>query len=748
MLSSSAELTAALIERLDDGVWILDPRDATVLEANPAALRQVGLAAPATSLMELVDPEAGPDEWHQLLDQVPPDGSHRLTVSLHHTDGHIVPAELTLLRQTLDPVTRATTAAPPTGEVLMVISRDVDERVRLVEHLRAQRELLDSTIEALGEGVAVIDRNGRIESANRIFAGLVDLPLDRILDRSIFDPPWVPRDESMAVLPPEQGPAVAALCTGRAAAPVVAAFAGTGEQRSPEELLWLRMACEPLRDGSGRVDGVVLTLTDVTEARRAVERVELLAGTDLLTGLRNRTSTTQLLERLIAQRDARRTLVEDTGAEAATPRVGVLQVDLDNFRSINETFGTVVGDRVLATVADRLRDLEDRHVVIGRVGVDEFLVVVAGDDPSMAFDTRLRRLAEEIQRRAEQPLGIDGLDLRLNASAGIARWPVDGDTASDVLRAADHALVAGRRDGRRQLRFYERAEDERTRAGLALDRDLRLAAAQRGLEVHYQPIIDLRTGEVAAAEALVRWNHPEHGPIPPSVFIPTAEATGAITAVSDLVVTTVAEDLHGWNAEGLLPSGARIAVNISATEFEQKGFIQRLTATLGNAGVSPSQLELEITETLLMTDLETTARRLADLDTLGFLVALDDFGTGYSSLSYLHTLPLHTLKVDRCFVGDLRDGRSETITRSILSLARGLGIGTVGEGVETEEQRAFLIDAGCDLVQGFFYAPPLPRPAFERFLREHHPSATALAPHPPRQLGASAAHGGTRLTRV
>jgi diguanylate cyclase (GGDEF)-like protein len=746
VLSSSAELTAALIERLDDGVWILDPRDATILEANPAALRQVGLSAPAASLADLM--HSGPDEWEQLLDQVPREGTHRLTVSLHHSDGHIVPAELTLLRQSVDPVTLATTTAPPTGEVLVVISRDVDERVRLVEHLRAQRELLDSTIEALGEGVAVIDRNGRIESANRTFAALVDLPLDRILDRSIFDPPWSPRDESMAVHPPERSPAVATLRTGRAATPLVAAFAGTGEARPAEDLRWLRMACEPLRDGAGRVDGVVLTLTDVTEVRRAVERVEVLAGTDLLTGLRNRASTTHLLEQLIGERDARRVLVLHTDAEASTPRVGVLQVDLDNFRSINETFGTVVGDQVLATVADRLRDLADRHVVIGRVGVDEFLVVVAGEGPSMAFDTRLRRLAEEIQRRAEQPLAIDGLDLRLNASAGIARWPVDGDDADAVLRAADRALLSGRRDGRRQLRFYERAEHERTRTGLALDRDLRLAAAQRGLEVHYQPIIDLRTGQVAAAEALVRWNHPQHGPIPPSVFIPTAEATGAITAVSDLVVTTVAEDLHGWNTEGLLPSGARIAVNISATEFEQKGFVQRLTSTLGNAGVSPSQLELEITETLLMTDLETTARRLADLDTLGFLVALDDFGTGYSSLSYLHTLPLHTLKVDRCFVGDLRDGRSETITRSILSLARGLGIGTVGEGVETEEQRAFLIDAGCDLVQGFFYAPPLPRPAFERFLRDHRPGPPQPPPHPQRQPGTSAAHGGSRLARV
>lgn len=722
MLSSSAELTAALIDRLDDGVWVLDAATATVLETNPAARRQLGLAATddEVDLLDLIVPRPSDDEWAALVAQLEGVGSLRLTVSLRHRDDHIVPAELTLLRQHVQG------GAP--ADVVMAVSRDVDERVRLVEHLRSQRELLDSTIEALGEGVGVIDRNGRIESANATFARLLDVPIDRILDRSVFDPPWTALDERGVPVPPESAPPVTALRTGRPADPVVVAVRGQGNDRRADEAVWLRMACEPLRDSTGQVDGVVVTLTDVSALRAAEDRLQLLSGTDLLTGLRNRAAIVEILRHAVAER----TLPDAAGQPGVEQagRVGVLHVDLDNFRSINETFGTVVGDRVLRAVADRLRDLTDRHVEIGRVGVDEFLVVVTGEGASLSFDARLRRLAEEIQRRTEQTLHIDELDLRLSASAGIARWPSDGDDVDAVVRAADRALTAGRRDSRRQLRFYERSTDERTRTGLALDRELRLAAAQRGLEVHYQPILDLRTGAVAAAEALVRWHHPEHGPIPPSVFIPTAEATGAITAVSDLVVTTVAEDLHGWNSRGLLPQGARIAVNISAAEFEQKGFVERLSGTLANAGVSPSQLELEITETLLMTDLETTAERLTALDQLGFLVALDDFGTGYSSLSYLHTLPLHTLKVDRCFVGDLRDGRSETITRSILSLAHGLGIVAVGEGVETEEQRAFLIDAGCDLVQGFYFAPPLPRRAFEQFLEEHRTPLARPTPAP------------------
>jgi diguanylate cyclase (GGDEF)-like protein/PAS domain S-box-containing protein len=712
VLTSSAELTAALIDRLDDGIWLLDPAAGTILATNSAARRQLG-SPPAPRFIDLLVPSPSMEEWSETVATLPPGGSRRLTVSLRHSDGHIVPTELSLIDQREGLPGEA-------GAALVAITRDVDDKVRLVEHLRSQRELLDSTVEALGEGVGVIDRNGRIENVNERFARMVDLPVEQILGRSIFDPPWTACGEDRSPLAPESVPPALALRSGRAVAPMVAAFNGRGTNRRTDQVAWVRINSEPLRDGTGEVDGAVMTLTDLTPLRAAQDRLRALSGTDVLTGLRNRASITAVLEAMIVR--AGRVSAEPAVPER-TSRVGALLVDLDNFRSINETFGTTVGDEVLSALAVRLRDLTDRHVEIGRIGVDEFLVVVTGDGPSLAFDSRLRLLGEEIQRRAEQTMDIDGLELRLHASAGVARWPADGEDATEILRAADRALTGGRRDGRRQLRFYERSSDARTRTGLALDRDLRRAAAQRDLEVHYQPIIDLRTGEVAAAEALVRWHHPEHGPISPAVFIPTAEATGAITAVSELVVTTVAEDLHHWNTEGLLPPGARIAVNISAAEFEHRGFVERLSGTLGNAGVSPSQLELEITETLLMTDLDTTADRLRSLHDLGFLVALDDFGTGYSSLSYLHSLPLHTLKVDRCFVGDLRDGRSETITRSILALARGLGIIAVGEGVETEEQRAFLVDAGCDLVQGFFFAPPLPRPAFERFLREHDTAA-------------------------
>jgi diguanylate cyclase (GGDEF)-like protein/PAS domain S-box-containing protein len=706
-LASTTKLVAALVEHLDEGAWVLDPLDGRIEDANPAAGKLVARpdAVRGLGFGELLVPALPSEGWRLLVAQVPDEGTHRLTVSLRRGEHSIAPAELVLSRHVID-VTAPPGGTASTREVVLAITRDLEERVRLTEHLRTQRELLDRTIDALGEGVAVIDRDGRIENANATFAELVDVLPEHLVDRSVFDPPWVTLDEDGVLLLAEQTPAVTALRTGRPSRDCILQVPGGGRGRTAEQVAWVRVSCAPMRDATGSTDGAVLTLRDVTDLRRVERELERSTQFDPLTGLASRAHVVSTLEAHLG------------ADELEGRRIGVLHVDLDNFRSVNDTFGTVVGDQVLRAIGERLADLTDRHVVIGRAGVDEFLVVVAGDGPSMAFDARLARLAEEIQRRTEQTLTIDGLELRITASIGVARSPGDGEDATTLQRAADRALTAGRRDGRHQVRFYERSLDERTRTGLALDRDLRLAAAQRGLEVHYQPIIDLRTGRVAAAEALVRWHHPEHGPIPPSVFIPTAEATGAISAISDLVMSTVAENLAEWNAAGLLPDGARIAVNISAAEFARRGFVERIASTLKDAGVSPSQIELEITETLLMNDLETTASRLSSLDELGFLVALDDFGTGYSSLSYLHSLPLHTLKVDRCFVGDLRDGRSETITRAILSLAHGLGIIAVGEGVETEEQRRFLIDAGCDLVQGFLYAPPLPRAAFEKFLAD------------------------------
>ena len=698
MLGSSPQLSAAVVALLDDGIWVLDPASGTILDTNAAAAEQVGSVPHllvGRTLGELLTPPMSVAEWITVVRTVDHLGAHTIAMSLVGPDGAVTPAEVTVTRHRTDD-----------ADVIVARSTDASERLWLHAASRAERDRLESTVASLGEAVAVADRTGRICTVNDLFCQMVGLPAERILDRSVFDPPWTALDADGNPLPTETTPAVVSLRQHQAVRDVDMAVDRPVDGGTRTERRWIRATAVP-RTGPGGLDGTVLTLTDLTETHRTEQYLQRLATSDALTGLATRPRIGEIVA----------TAVELGGGT----RVGVLHVDIDNFRTVNDTFGPTTGDRVLAEVAARLRDLEERRLDLGRIGVDEFLVVLVGDGPSLTFDARLRRLGEEVQRRLERPIELDGLELHLTASVGIARTPDDGTEGTTLLRAAERALSAGRRAGRHQLRFYDASLDERTREGIELDRDLRIAVAQRKLEVHYQPIIDLHTGAVAAAEALVRWTHPERGPISPASFIPAAEATGSIAAIGDLVLNTVAEDLAGWNAVSLFPHGARVAVNISTSEFEQRGFVDRLATTLDRADVSPSQIELEITETLLMEDLTTSALRLEALDELGFLVALDDFGTGYSSLSYLHTLPLHTLKIDRRFVGDLRDGRSSTITRAILSLARNLGIVAVAEGVETEEQRRFLTDAGCDQVQGFLIAPPLPKAAFERFLAERRP---------------------------
>jgi diguanylate cyclase (GGDEF)-like protein len=684
-------------------VWALDPDDGTVLAVNRAGAAAVG-ARPdelvGASVRSIVDPPLTAEGWRLLLDHVRGDRRHHVRVGLATRHGQSVTTDLevgrhrTVQTDVVTVTSRSAAAPDPSGA-------DLEDGVVEAPVADAGAERFRRTIQALRDGIAVVDASGRIDHVNDAFCRLVGRTPAQIRHRSVFDPPWVFRDERDRAVTPEESAAVTCLRTGR---PAVSPVWSTALSRT--ERTHTRMSAHPVPGGA------VVVLEDLTEEVGLARRIDSLRDTDELTGLGTRRSTYAHLAAALAEE----------GEEPV--RVGVLHVDLDNFRTVNETFGPSVGDVVLVEMADRVRDLSDRHpergsLHIGRVGVDEFLLIVVGSGPSLAFDVELRRIAEEVQRRLQPPIAVDGLDIRLTASIGVARSPVDAREPERLLAAAERALTAGRIEGRNRLRFYEPELDAATRTGLALDRDLRRAAAARELEVHYQPIIDLRTGSIAMAEALVRWHHPEEGPIPPSVFIPTAEATGAISAVSDLVLSTVARDVAGWSREGILPPRARIAVNISPTEFEQRDFTERLAATLADEGVSPSQLELEITESLLVEDMRAAAARLELLDDLGFLIALDDFGTGYSSLSYLHTLPFHTLKIDRRFVGDLRDDRSGTITRAILTLAHNLGIVAVAEGVETDGQRTFLAEAGCDLVQGFLYAPPMPRVAFERFLTEH-----------------------------
>ena len=555
------------------------------------------------------------------------------------------------------------------------------------------------SLDLLAEGVVVVAGDGSVLAANRAFCGLLGLSVDDVVGRSAFEPPWRFESSTRGLLDPAE-------------TSLVMALAGDS---SPEQLLLMHGSSTPrwvkvrVAGEASRPGGVMMAVEDQSELFSAQQHLHLAVQSDPLTSLCTREHIIKVLEAALAR-------AEDTG-----DRVGVLQVDLDGFRAINDAFGPEVGDAVLVEVADRLRRHCADLAAVGRVGVDEFLVVSSADSSGLAFDTTIRHLADGLRSAITEPVHHDGLELHLTASLGAARGPDDASSATALIAAADRAVRASRQIGRNQFQFHDSTIDIRNHDRLKLDRDLRQATARRELEVHYQPIVELCTGRPAGAEALVRWHHDQHGPIPPSEFIPTAETTGSISAISEFVLGTVADDLARWDSLGVTTPDMRVSVNISAAEFNRPDFVSRFERVLHSTGTDPSRLELEITESLLVDDLGAAARRLHQLEDLGLRTAIDDFGTGYSSLSYLHELPLHTLKIDRSFLGELTgvddDRRSGAITRTIISLARNLGVTAVAEGVENNHQLSFLNESGCQRAQGYLFAPALPAEPFARFMQ-------------------------------
>lgn len=560
-------------------------------------------------------------------------------------------------------------------------------------------------LDALREGVAIVAPSGRILAANAALCGLLGLSVDDVVDRSVLQPPWQLESPSLGTIAAADSTPVLAL-DGSHHPEVTVFLHGAGVAH------WVKLRVTRL-DPFDPAAGIVAVFEDLTEVVLAQHNLRNALHADPLTGLATRERITAVAAESL-----------DRLASHGPPnRVGILHVDLDGFRLINDSFGPAVGDAVLVEVAARLCALSTPMAEVGRVGVDEFLIVTNASDAGLGFDTSLRELADAIRRSIATPITHDGLELHLTASIGAARGPDDATTAVGLLSAADRAVRAGRQMGRNQFRFHDLTIDIRNHEKLRLDRDLRMATARRELEVYYQPIIDVASGGLAGAEALVRWHHGEHGPVPPSEFIPTAEATGSISAISEFVMGTVADDLRSWTTSGVFPPNSRVSVNISAAEFNRTDFLDRLTAVIENTGTDPRRLELEITESLLVDDLAAAAERIREIDRLGMRVAIDDFGTGYSSLSYLHELPLHTLKIDRRFIADSSDDRAGAVAATIVSLAQNLGFVTVAEGLEYEHQRSFLARSGCELAQGFLFAPPLPKATFERYLLERHPVA-------------------------
>ncbi len=440
---------------------------------------------------------------------------------------------------------------------------------------------------------------------------------------------------------------------------------------------------------------------DITDRKRAEELISYQAYHDILTDLPNRILFKDRLGLAMIQSKRNET------------ELAVMFVDLDRFKLVNDTLGHIKGDELLQQVAGRLKESLRRGDTLARLGGDEFTIFL----PELQSREDAQVVAEKFLECLQQAFFLDGHEVYISASIGIAVYPTDGDTMDDLLRHADIAMYQVKADGKNGYSFYDPTMLDASYQKITLEQSLRRALEQGELEMYYQPQIDVRTGEIVGAEGLMRWNHPQRGLLTAGEFLPFAEENGLMIPISDWMLEALCRDLVHWNAVGGEP--VRLSLNLSPQYLDRGDFVEKMRLALAKYDISPTQIEVEITENICIRNPQYAIDQLNRLCQLGVSVAIDDFGTGYSSLAYLHRFPIHTIKIDQSFVKEIqRENGHFPVVLAIISIASGLGLNLVAEGVETEIQAHYLEQSGCTTMQGFLYYQPLARRQFVQLLRE------------------------------
>lgn len=558
------------------------------------------------------------------------------------------------------------------GELAAVFN-DMRDRLRSTT---ISRDYVDSILAGMSEAIVVTSSDGaikRINSATTLLLGyeedeLVGASINFVVSQNTSDPMV---DDSPSGVPKE------------------ALFESKHGESIP-----VSYTCSVIDGKDGESGDRIYAAQNITERRRAEQRIRYLARIDALTKLPNRMQFQHLLQRAIAR--ARR---------AATP-LCLFYVDIDSFKDINDTFGHLAGDATLETVAERMAAALPKESVVGRLAGDEFAVIINNLGPDGGDNVDTDKLARHLLDRLADPFFVQGHEVFITASMGIAFCPQDAPNVIDLIRNADAALYHAKRTGGNFYSYYAPEMTEAAVERLITKSKLKRAFERDELLVHYQPKYNLITGEVYGAEALVRWELPERGLILPADFIPIAEKTNLIIEVGEWVLDKVCEDLRYWQRS--VSSPGRVSVNLSLRQLRQPNFIARINAILRGHEVSPTSLELEITETTLMENPERTIKLLDQLYALGLNLAIDDFGTGYSSLSALQQFPISTLKIDKSFVKDVAVNPDDaTIVGTIIQMGKNLNLDVVAEGVEDEDQLIFLQRLGCTYVQGLLFGDPM-----------------------------------------
>jgi diguanylate cyclase (GGDEF)-like protein/PAS domain S-box-containing protein len=556
---------------------------------------------------------------------------------------------------------------------LAAVFNDMREHLRNTTH---SRDYVDSILSGMNEAIIVTTDDGHIARINTATTHMLGFDEDELIDSSIDHIVNTDKGRSLANDTPSGLPKEA-----------------TFESKFGESIP-VSYTCSVVEGDKGVPARRIYAAQNITERRRAEKRIRYLARIDPLTKIPNRMQFQHLLQRGIAR------------ARRGGKSLCLFYIDVDQFKEINDTFGHLAGDTTLETVAERLRDALPNHSVVGRLAGDEFAIIIDGFSPDERGIVDTSELAQKLLGRLADPFFVQGHEVFMTASMGVAYYPKDAPNVIDLIRNADAALYHAKKSGGNVFSFYAPKMNEDSVERLMTKSKLKRAFERDELLVHYQPKYNLKTGEVFGAEALVRWELPERGIILPSDFIPIAEDSNLIIEIGEWVLDKVCEDFRIWQRS--VSSPGRVSVNLSLKQLRQLNFVSRISSIMRGHEVSPTSLELEITETTLMENPKRTIRMLDELYSLGLHLAIDDFGTGYSSLSALQQFPISTLKIDKSFVRDIVNNPDDaTIVDTIIQMGRNMNMDVVAEGVEREAQLIFLQKLGCNYVQGLLFGDPM-----------------------------------------
>lgn len=565
------------------------------------------------------------------------------------------------------------------------------ELLRLERTRSVERAQFRAIVDQIPDYVFLKDTESRFVVANKAVAADLDLEPDDMIGKS--DMELHPSEERARKFRRDEKTVME---TGRSLLDIEEYIVQPNGRRK-----YMKTSKVPFRNEAGQIVGLIGVCRDVTDRKLAEDEVQFLAHHDPLTRLPNRTLFTDRLDQAIlkARRDER--------------WVAVAFIDLDRFKAVNDGLGHDAGDKLLKTVANRMSKCIRDTDTLARMGGDEFVILFADQPESTSV---LSETLERLRRAIAEPVALEGEKVGVTASMGLAVFPNDGTDAETLLKNADAAMYQAKIAGRDGFRFY--ADDLNTEAEdrLSLLFALRNAVTLNQLRLEYQPQVDLRSGRIVATEALLRWDHPELGTIPPDEFIPVAEESGLIVSLGEWVLNTASRQNKAWQDAGLPP--VRVAVNVSAIQFRERNFVRRVERALAESGLEPRYLELELTESALMRDVNEAIAIMRALQATGVCFAIDDFGMGYSSLSALSKFPVARLKIDRSFVQDLCDDENQHITTAVVALGQKLKMKVIAEGVETDEQLSFLSQHHCDEVQGFRFSRPVGEERMATLLRE------------------------------